>query len=77
MTIKWKEATRSDPCGSLRNMNSRKGNMNSRKQQKALRKSRQTTFLNEYFSESGLFMEEPESEGLCPCGDGSNVVEKW
>lgn len=71
MTIKWKEATRRDPCGSLRNMNSRK-------QQKALRKSRQRmTFLNEYFSESGLFMEEPESEGLCPCGDGSNVVEKW
>lgn len=33
--------------------------MNSRKQQKALRKSRQRmTFLNEYFSESGLQMEE-------------------
>ena len=35
------------------------------------------TFLNEYFSESGLFMEEPESEGLCPYGDGSNEVKKW
>ena len=50
--------------------------MNSRKQQKALRKSRQTTFLNEYFSESGLQMEEPEAEELCPCVDGSNVIEK-
>lgn len=51
--------------------------MNSRKQQKALRKSRQRmTFLNEYFSESGLQMEEPEAEELCPCVDGSNVIEK-
>ena len=52
-------------------------NMNSRKQQKALRKSRQRMiFLNEYFSESELQMEELEDEELCPYVDGSNVVEK-
>jgi hypothetical protein len=42
MTIKWKEATRRDPCGSLRNMNSGK-------QQEALENlGRGMTFLNEY-----------------------------
>lgn len=45
--------------------------------EKALRKSRQRmTFLNEYFSETGLQKEEPEDEELCHCVDGSNVVEK-
>ena len=34
------------------------------------------TFLNEYFSESELQMEELEDEELCPYVDGSNVVEK-